>query len=68
MSLPDGKLTLQGFSQLGDANSKKHAMLLRLSTETMEALERLESGAKIDIDFSEGASVQSPRDPSACLC
>ncbi|GJE97732.1 hypothetical protein PsYK624_139530 [Phanerochaete sordida] len=56
MSLPDGKLTLQGFSQLGDANSKKHAMLLRLSTETMEALERLESGAKIDIDFSEGAS------------
>ncbi|EKM54188.1 uncharacterized protein PHACADRAFT_210006 [Phanerochaete carnosa HHB-10118-sp] len=56
MSLPDGKLTLQGFSQLGDANPKKHAMVVRLSTETMEALERLESGAKIDIDFGEGSS------------
>ena len=63
MSLPEsGRLALHGETQPGGAlplNPKRQAMIVRLSAETLEALESaaLESGAKIDFDFGEDSSV-----------
>lgn len=65
MSLPEsGRLALHGETQPGGPlplNPKRQAMIVRLSAETLEALEgvALDSGAKIDIEFGENSSVKS---------
>ena len=67
--LPEtGRLALvHGDAQPGDAlptNPKRQAMLVRLSAETLEALE---SGAKVEFEFGEDLSVQSSPPSSLCF-
>lgn len=64
MPLPSGTpLSLQGHSRPGDTvqTKPKHAMIVRMSAETLEALEDLSSSPVMNFEFGD-----SPVSPSAC--
>ncbi|KAI0786725.1 hypothetical protein C8Q75DRAFT_808247 [Abortiporus biennis] len=55
MPLPNGPLLLQGYSRTGDTQHSRpnEAMLVRMSQETLDALENLGKQAKVEFQFGE---------------
>lgn len=59
MPLPsDTPLSLQGYSRPGDTvqSKPKQAIIIRMSAPTLDALDALPQGAKLNVEFNENGS------------